>query len=217
MSFLKSKGFKYLKNLIIGVGASVVLLGALFKIQSWPGASEMLTVGLITEAGLFLMLGLLGPDKDYYWEKLYPGLDNYDSKIAALTDAPANSKAPAPFALSSPLDGAKIEGHLGALLGEFKGMTGSFKGMSADTNEMAKSMSALKALQEADFGQVGEQMKKMGDFYANLNAAMASINDSVDDAKRFKDQLAALNNNLGSLNNVYGGMLSAMAMAGVKK
>jgi hypothetical protein len=202
MSFVKSKGFKYLKNLIIGVGASVVLIGALFKIQSWPYASEMLTAGLFTEAGLFLMLGILGPDKDYYWEKLYPGLDDYGSKIAPNSE---NSSSPA-MNLGSPLDGGKVESHLANLLGEFKGM-------AVDTKDMAKSMTSLKALQEADFGQVGDQMKKMGDFYANLNAAMSSINDSVDDAKRFKEQLAALNNNLGSLNNVYGGMLSAMSMA----
>ena len=57
MSFVKSKGFKYLKNLIIGVGAAVVLLGALFKIQSWQYASEMLTVGLplsLVAAAFFL-------------------------------------------------------------------------------------------------------------------------------------------------------------------
>jgi hypothetical protein len=203
MSFVKSKSFKYLKNLIIGVGASVVLVGALFKIQSWPYASEMLTAGLFTEAGLFLMLGILGPDKDYYWEKLYPGLDDYGSKIAPISEGPSNNGM---IAGGSPLDGGKVESHLANLLGEFKGM-------AVDTKDMAKSMTSLKALQEADFGQVGDQMKKMGDFYANLNAAMSSINDSVDDAKRFKEQLAALNNNLGSLNNVYGGMLSAMSMA----
>jgi hypothetical protein len=203
MSFVKSKGFKYLKNLIIGVGAAVVLLGALFKIQSWQYASEMLTVGLLTEAGLFLMLGLLGPDKDYYWEKLYPGLDDYGSKIAPVSEGGGASSG---MNLASPLDGGKVESHLANLLGEFKGM-------AVDTKDMAKSMTSLKALQEADFGQVGDQMKKMGDFYANLNTAMSSINDSVDDAKRFKEQLAALNNNLGSLNNVYGGMLSAMSMA----
>jgi len=70
MGFLHSKGFKYLKNLIIGVGAAVVLVGALYKILSWEGANTMLMIGLLTEAGLFLMLGLLGPEKDYYWEKL---------------------------------------------------------------------------------------------------------------------------------------------------
>ena len=45
-SFVKSKSFKYAKNLIIGVGAAVVLMGALFKLQSWPYASEMLIIGL---------------------------------------------------------------------------------------------------------------------------------------------------------------------------
>jgi len=57
-NFLKSSGFKYVKNLLIGVGASVVLLGALFKIQSWPLADEMLTGGMITEAVLFFFLGI---------------------------------------------------------------------------------------------------------------------------------------------------------------
>ncbi len=60
---LKSKGFKYLKNLLIGVGASVVLIGALFKIMSWAYADELLIVGMLTEAGLFFFLGVIGPDK----------------------------------------------------------------------------------------------------------------------------------------------------------
>jgi gliding motility-associated protein GldL len=84
MSFLKSKGFKYIKNLIIGAGASVVLLGALFKILSWPYANEMLMAGMFTEAGIFLLLGLIPPEKDYYWEKLYPGLDNYSASVQPL-------------------------------------------------------------------------------------------------------------------------------------
>ena len=48
-------------------------------------ASEMLIIGLSVEALIFLMLGVLGPDKDYYWEKLYPGLSDYESNIAPLT------------------------------------------------------------------------------------------------------------------------------------
>ena len=50
MSFVKTKGFKYFKNLIIGVGAAIVLMGALFKLESWKGASEMLIIGLSIEA-----------------------------------------------------------------------------------------------------------------------------------------------------------------------
>lgn len=79
MAFYKSAWFKYLKNFIIGFGAAIVMLGALFKIQSWEGGSLMLTIGLVTEACLFLLLGILPPEKDYYWDKLYPGLSNYDA------------------------------------------------------------------------------------------------------------------------------------------
>ena len=61
---LKSASFKYLKNFIIGVGASVVMIGALGKILSTEWGDAMITVGLSTEAFIFLMLGLIPPDKD---------------------------------------------------------------------------------------------------------------------------------------------------------
>ena len=50
-------------------------MGALFKIQHWPGAGIMLTVGMCTEAFIFALLGLLPPHKDYYWERFYPNID----------------------------------------------------------------------------------------------------------------------------------------------
>ncbi len=190
MSFVKSKGFKYVKNLIIGLGAAVVLVGALFKILSWEGADLMLTIGLLTEAGLFAMLGILGPEKDYYWEKLYPGLDDYNTQIQPLAAGPMASSAPA-------LNGEVVEQQLGGMLNELQGMS--------------KSLGSLKALQDADFSGTSEQMKTMSNFYSKINEAMADLGDSAEDAKRYKDQLSALNKNLGSLNNVYGGMLSAIA------
>ena len=193
MSFVKSKGFKYFKNLIIGVGAAVVLVGALFKIQSWPYASEMLTAGLLTEAFLFLMLGILGPEKDYYWEKLYPGLDNYGSNIAPLS---ADSGAGAPV---QALDGQVVEQQLGGMLGELR--------------VMSKSLSSLKALQEVDFSQTKDQIAGMNNFYTKLNQAVAELGNSLDDTKKYKDQMSALNQNLGSLNRVYGNMLTAMGTA----
>src|SRR5215210_2375494 len=73
--FFEQERGKRIKNMIIGLGASVVLLGALFKLQHWPGASEMLVAGMCTEAFIFALLGILPPHKDYYWEKIYPELD----------------------------------------------------------------------------------------------------------------------------------------------
>ena len=193
MSFLKSKGFKYIKNLIIGVGAAVVLMGALFKLESWEGASQMLIIGLSVEAFIFLFLGLIGPDKDYYWEKLYPGLDDYHSKIAPLTAGDV-SEQPAG------LNGEVVEKQLGGMLTELQ--------------NMSKNLSSLKALQEVDFSGTSAQIKSMNNFYTKLNEAMADLGDSLEDTRRYKDQLSALNQNLGSLNSVYGNVLSAMASIG---
>ena len=197
MSFVKSKGFKYLKNLIIGVGAAVVLIGALFKIQSWPYASEMLTVGLFTEAGLFLMLGLLGPDPDYYWDKLIPGLGDYNSKIGPLNlggaMTPAQPQLPG-------LNGEVVENKLSGMLTELQGMS--------------RSLGSLKALQEVDFSGTQQQLAQMNNFYSKMTEAMANMTDAMEDTKMYKEQMAALNKNLGSLNAVYGGMLSAMSGVG---
>jgi hypothetical protein len=198
MSFFKSKGFKYLKNLIIGVGAAVVLIGALFKIQSWPYASEMLTIGLFTEAGLFLMLGLLGPDPDYYWDKLIPGLGDYNSKIGPLNVGAGFASAPQ--AQLPGLNGEVVEGKLTGMLTELQGMS--------------RSLGSLKALQEIDFSGTQQQMAQMNNFYGKMTEAMANMTDAMEDTKMYKEQMAALNKNLGSLNAVYGGMLSAMSGVG---
>jgi len=200
MSFLRSKGFKYLKNLIIGVGASVVLMGALFKLESWEGASTMLIIGLMTEAFIFLLLGVLGPEKDYYWEKLYPGLDKYNAPMQPLTAGPAVG----PAVQTPALNGEVVEQQLGGMLTELQ--------------TMSRSLSSLKALQEVDFSGTSDQIRAMSNFYSRLNEAMADLGDSLEDTKVYKEQLAALNKNIGqlnhtytSLNNVYGNMISAMA------
>jgi len=188
MAFYKSSWFKYLKNFIIGAGAAVVMVGALFKIQSWEGGSEMLTAGLLTEAFLFLLLGILPPEKDYYWEKLYPGLEKYNSNIAPITDG--GSATPG-------LNGEVVEHQLGGMLNELQGMS--------------KSLGSLKALQEVDFSGTSDQVKSMSNFYTSMNEAMSNLSDSLEDTKAYKDQLSALNKNLGSLNSVYGNVLTAMS------
>ncbi len=180
MGFLHSKAFKYIKNLIIGVGASVVLVGALYKIMSWPGADFMLTIGLLVEAGLFLMLGLLGPEKDYYWEKLYPELDVHGGKVEGGMLASGSGG-------SVEVDTKIMEGQLGGMLNHLETMSGS--------------MSSLKALQNADFSGASEQINMLSKFYAGVNEAMANINDSVEDTRIYKEQLGSLNKNLATTND----------------
>ena len=189
MSFLKSKGFKYFKNLIIGLGASAVMLGALGKINSYPWGGTMITVGLVVEAILFAFLGLIGPDKDYYWEKLYPGLDKYGAEVSPLTAGGSSSAA------ARQMDADVVEGRLGGMLDELQ--------------TMSKSLGSLKALQEVDFSQTGDQISAMGNFYTKMNDAMSSLNETVEDTKLYQENLASLNRNLSGLNSVYGNVLSA--------
>ncbi|MFZ2900754.1 MAG: gliding motility protein GldL [Saprospiraceae bacterium] len=183
--------------MIIGIGASVVLLGALFKLESWEGASMMLIIGLSVEAFIFAFLGIIGPEKDYYWEKLYPGLDDYHSHIAPLTAGEIEPASSAPA-----LNGEVVERQLGGMLTELQ--------------TMSKNLSALRALQDVDFTGTSEQIKSMNNFYRKLNEAMADLGDSLEDTKQYKDQLSALNKNLGSLNSVYGTVLSAYSNLGGK-
>jgi hypothetical protein len=151
----------------------------------------MITAGLIVEAFLFcLAWSILGPEKDYYWEKLYPGLDEYSSNIAALTDGPAASGSS-----HKALNADVVENKLGGMLTELQ--------------SMSKSLGSFKALQEVDFTQTGDQLKAMNNFYSRMNDAMNSLNASVEDTKQYQAQMSSLSKNLTSLNAVYGNILSA--------
>lgn len=186
MSFIKSKGFKYFKNFVIGIGASLVMLGALGKINSYPWGGQAITIGLIVEAVLFFFLGILGPEKDYYWEKLYPGLDKYSSNVSPLTATEGASRA---------LNADSVENSLGGMLSELQ--------------TMSSSLGSLKALQEVDFSETSEQVKTMHNFYTKMNEAMGTLSETVEDTKQYKDQIVSLNRNLSGLNSVYGNVLSA--------
>lgn len=206
MSFIHSSTFAYIKNLIIGCGAAVVLIGALFKIQSWPFASEMLTVGLITEACLFLLLGVLPPHKDYYWERLYPGLDKADADIALIAD----NSAPQ-------LDGPSTNEQQAALLEAMMGMKQAVSPlesqqtqMVSELQNMSKTMKSLDIFAGLDFDDVGKLTKETGKFVTVLSNAISNVADSAEDVNVYREELRTLNGNLSSMNKVYGGVVNAM-------
>ncbi len=184
MAFYKQKWFKYLKNLVIGVGASVVMMGALGKINSEPWGGPMITAGLTTEAFIFLMLGLLPPDDDYYWDKLYPGLNNYNAQIAPLS-----------------AEGGKVM--------DVELVQNNIQDMLKEMQTMSRSLASLKALQEVDFSKTKEHLQAMDSFYSKMVTAMKNLSETAEDTKQYKESIAALNRNLASLNSVYGNVLSA--------
>ena len=70
----QSQSGKKLMNMVYGLGAAVVIIGALFKIMHWPFGDEMLIIGLITEAGVFAVSAFEKVDDDLDWSLVYPEL-----------------------------------------------------------------------------------------------------------------------------------------------
>lgn len=85
----------YAVNIIYSVGASVVIVGALFKILHWPGASYVLMAGMFTESFLFILGIFEKPHVVYNWENIYPELIGHEPRKAEATVAGANTNGKA--------------------------------------------------------------------------------------------------------------------------
>jgi gliding motility-associated protein GldL len=77
-------------------------------------------------------------------------------------------------------------------------------------NKVAKNLSALNASYELQLQGSGEHLKATTKFYDGLEDLMKNLNDSVDDTRKYKEQISQLSTNLESLNTIYGNMLTAM-------
>lgn len=78
---LKTKRAKVITGYIYSMGASIVIIGALFKLQHWPYSGPILTVGLLTEAFIFLVSAFEPPLDMPEWSRVYPELrEDFDGQ-----------------------------------------------------------------------------------------------------------------------------------------
>lgn len=213
----QSKSTKKLFNMAYGLGASVVIIGALFKILHWEfgplTGGLLLAVGLITEALIFAISAFEPVEDDLDWSLVYPELAGGES-AGNKKQAQAEIQE-AELSLSSKLDEmlkeAKIDGELMESLGSsIRNFEGAAKGMAPT----ADAMTSTKKYSE-EMSLAASQMESLNGLYkVQLESAsrQANINEEVaQNAGLLKDQMESLATNLSSLNGVYGGMLSAMA------
>ncbi len=206
--FFETKQGKYIKNLIIGVGAGVVLLGALFKLQHWPGAGTMLTIGMCTEAFIFCLLGILPPHKDYYWERYYPNLDEnphveaYRKGVqfkasSAIVGAGAGSNATA--SLDKMLDEANINApNLKRLNENFQRFGQTVEQMKDITDVTAATGTYSQSAREA-----ADALGQMKNTFVGATNTLQSFNNAAESTAQFHQQVQVLSKNLGSLNQIY--------------
>ena len=117
---------KTIVNYMMSLGASVVIVGALFKIQHYPGASAMLIIGLLTEAFLFAIGAIEPQHLATDWSKVYPELahheegeeDDHDHAADALLKGSDDDELPITQQLDNLLEEAKIGPDLMESLGD---------------------------------------------------------------------------------------------------
>ena len=227
-------------NFIYGVGAAIVILGALFKLQHWPFANAMLIVGLSAEAIIFTISAFDPPTiHEIDWSKVYPQL------------APGGKSGSPTANMDAMMKDAKIEPELlrsgGAGLKKLAEQTKNVNDLadaSVATKDYTESIKgASKSLKSVNtsYGTISSAAKDMAKSSNNLKEAVAltnqykynlhsaseslkaivssasAITDSAKgmastpaQAEKLSAELESLTNNLNKLNKVYGGMYDAM-------
>ena len=261
---------KKFTNMATGIGAAIVIVGAMFKIMHWPGASFMLVFGLSTEAALFLMGAFEEPHMDVDWSLVYPELATNHEGESEETAAVAHggSKGSAGDPIAQKLDEMLMDANIGTDLIESLGnglrsfsttadnlnsvgsaseatneFVTSIKGASSNVGKlsesyskasetltdlvaiegqgvsygeqltkMTKNLSELNAVYEQQIAANNDSTKLSAEIGKNINELLLTLNDSVEDTKRYKTEVAALGENLSKLNTVYGNMLTAMTV-----
>ena len=200
--FFASRKYKLITKYITGYGASVVILGALFKIMHWPFASEMLIVGLITEAAIFAFIAMEPLHEEVNWSRVFPELEieeNNDENrlLPLLKRGGMGGGGGAADQLAKELDKAGIDQ---ALLTKLKdGMSNladNAKSLGAISTAAGATDSYVKSLETASEG-----LNKLTEQYASSANAIAGI--AGDGQGNFGAEMQKLGQNLGALNNVY--------------
>lgn len=198
---------------LTSAGASVVIVGAMFKLMHWPGAGPALTTGLTVEAILFLIAAFqpAAPfEKHFSWELVYPELTGGE---AAARSAAANTSGQGLQALSS-LDQMLAGANLSQ--DAFKNFGTGIQNLNEQSKQLAQMSNAVAATDTytksmtAAAASVGEFSKGVATAGTTINQSVAAasnaigqLSTTVPDSKEMHVQIQNMGKNLGALNAVY--------------
>ena len=180
-------------NFLYGMGAAVVIVGA-----------------LLTEAAIFALSAFEAPEKDLDWSLVYPELAGGDAGDKKKKENPTDAQGLLSQKLDNMLKEAKIDGALMESLGS---SIRNFEGAAKSISPTVDSIASQKKYSE-EMSQAAAQMEALNSLYkVQLESASrnAEANKEIaDNAAKLKEQMQSMTSNIASLNAVYGGMLSAM-------
>ena len=183
-SFFESKSWKKIMAFVYGIGAAIVIMGALFKIMHWPGASPMLIIGLSTEALIFT-LSTLEPVEETVHVGLYDLIKAGNDEPGAQADQ-----------LADKLQNAGIDN---ALIGRLK------DGMSnlAENASSLSSMSATNGATDQYVSSLQNASTRLNELSQQYSATADSIAAISGEGTNFGPEMEKLSSNISALNNTY--------------
>ena len=224
MSFLdnivRSKAYKNFMAKLYGIGAAVVIFGALFKIMHWPGANPMLILGMSTETIIFFLSAFEPPHKEWDWSLVYPELAGMIEETPLLDEngnpieAPADSttttapvsKDPLTAKLDKMLEDANISPELIDRLGQgMQNLAESANSMNNMANVTAATDKFVTNL-DGVAGQAGkllESMQGAPEAISTLSSIYRETAESLGGEVSYVEEMKKMSASLSSINAMY--------------
>jgi len=197
--FLSSPVGKRITGTAYGFGASIVIVGALFKIQHWPFAGLMLSIGMFTEALLFALSALEKPHRDWEWSLVYPELEGGEQGSAKKKESKLpkiDTAALIESEMSKLSDGIKR-------LNETAGQLGSLTTAASVSDAYVKNLSSASEAAGA-FAASQKTLRDSSDsLVASYQDVATSIGAASKGSKNFAEQIDGINKNVSTINSVF--------------
>ena len=210
--FFASKGYKNLMKMVYGYGASVVILGALFKIMHWPYCDIMLIVGLTTEAVIFALSAMEPLHAEPNWAVYYPYLLPEDERPQSAEELAA---FPKPMELGGGSGGGSSTGiteKFDDLLANAKidqalldRLGSSMRDLSHNAEQLKGVSSAATATDSyvASLEAASNKVSALSEAYERASVSISGLTSSTAEGESFGEQMQKVSQNLAALNNVY--------------
>jgi gliding motility-associated protein GldL len=197
---MAGKKLPYGINNIVSWGATVVIVGLMFKILHWPGATWFITGGLSAEAILFFLLGFQRDEQEIDWRRAYPELDeDYAGELPSASARSGGSGVSSTAALDKMLADAKIGPELIGSLGE------GLRTFGDKVNAISKVADAGEATTvfTAKVKQATASYDTLSGAFQTASANLLEIAGSSIDSKAYHEQINKMAKNVSALNAVY--------------
>lgn len=183
------------------LGAAVVIIGAWAKITHVEGGSEILTVGLLTEAFIFILYAvqsfLYPASEEYAWEKVYPEL------VDDAAPVPSRKEEKKGQGLTASMDKMMAEANISPDI--FNNLGKGFKSLSDTVSKIGDLTDATVATNDyaKNVKNASSAITDMNKSYGVAISAMSSMADATKDAQQYREQFQNITKNMGALNAVY--------------